>query len=80
MSVTITDAVLLGQLLGKGTVDIKDASGAFVGRFTPAADAFFAEFGVTAEELRREIRDPNTKQHTPEQVMARLREIDQCTG
>lgn len=80
MSVTISDSVLLAQLLGKGTVDVKDASGAVVGRFTPTLKMSFPEFGVTDEELLREIRDPNTKWHTPEQVMARLREIDRCTG
>lgn len=80
MSVPITDDTLLTKLLSEGPTAVTNAAGAVVGRFIPSADPLFAEFGVTAEELHREIRDPNTKWFTPEQVMARLREIDQCTG
>ncbi|MBL8865989.1 MAG: hypothetical protein JNK93_10570 [Planctomycetia bacterium] len=82
MSVTITDATLLAQFRSGSTVEIKDETGHVIGQFVPtnAPKTGFPEFGVTVEELEQKMNNPNAKWYTPEQVMARLREIDQCTG
>ncbi len=79
MSITINDANLLAQLTAGSAVEIKNAAGEVVGQFFPAraGERWIHEFGVTIEELERIRDDPNAKWYTPEQVMARLREIDQ---
>ena len=61
--------------------DVRAPDGRLLGQFIPAPKPkmSFPEFGVTDEELERELNDPNTKWVTPEEVMARLREIDRCS-
>jgi hypothetical protein len=81
MSVTIHDeatAATLGQTVGV-EVEVYGPDGRLLGRFTPAPrpGVSFPELGVTDDELEREIRDPNVKWYTGEEVMARLRQIDE---
>ena len=82
MSITITDAALLAKLSEGPAVELKNEAGEVIGQFFPSrsGERWIHEFGVTVEEMEREIRDPNTKWVTPDEVMARLREIDRCTG
>ena len=82
MSVTITDSALLAKLTAGSAVEIKNGDGQVIGQFVPSEKpkTGFPEFGVTLEELEQKLTNPNAKWYTPEQVMARLREIDQCTG
>lgn len=82
MSITITDAALLAKLSEGPAVELKNEAGEVIGQFFPAraGERWIHEFGVTIEELDRIRTNPNAKWFTPEQVMARLREIDQCTG
>jgi hypothetical protein len=78
MSITITDAALLAQFRSGSTLEIKDETGQVIGQFVPSDThkTGFPEFGVTLEELEQKMNNPNAKWYTPEQVMARLREID----
>ncbi len=61
--------------------EVRGPNGAVLGQFIPAAltNISFAEFGVTVEELQRQLHDPNAKWVSPEAVMERLREIDRCS-
>jgi hypothetical protein len=61
--------------------EVRGPNGAILGQFIPASlpKVSFPEFGVTDEELERQLTDPNEKWVTPEVVMARLREIDRCS-
>jgi hypothetical protein len=64
--------------------ELRAADGRLVGRFLPATEGegdkmSIPESGLTDAELLAIVNDPNTKWYTPEQVMARLREIDQCS-
>lgn len=63
--------------------DVRTADGRLLGQFIPAPESApgmsCPEFGLTDAELLAVVSDPNTKWYTPEQVMARLREIDQCS-
>ncbi|QDU22985.1 hypothetical protein [Urbifossiella limnaea] len=82
MSIPIQDqalAAVLGSAVGVQHMIGPD--GKVLGRFIPEPrpGMAFPEFGVTDEELARELADPNAPRFTAEQVMARLREIDQCT-
>lgn len=83
MSITIADESTLAALeSASGPQEVRAANGKLLGQFIPAsvAAAPFPEFGVSVEELERQLTDPNSRWHTPEQVMARLREIDGCSS
>jgi hypothetical protein len=64
-----------------GPEEVRAPDGRLLGQFIPAASPKMScpELGVTDEELDRIENDPNTIWYTPEQVMARLREIDECS-
>jgi hypothetical protein len=82
MSIPVQDQALLEVLATVvGVQDVVGPDGRVLGRFIPEPrpGVSFPEFGVTDEELARELADPNTKWVTAEEVMARLREIDRCT-
>lgn len=65
--------------------DVLGPAGRLLGQFIPAPTPAmcYPEFGLTNEELeadfQRMLNDPNIKWHSPEDVMARLREIDKCS-
>lgn len=75
----ITDPDLLAKLRTTGEAEVVDATGRIVGQvaFKPMT---YPEVGLTDEEIKRRRTDPNAKRYTPEEVMARLREIDRCSG
>jgi hypothetical protein len=82
MSILIRDEPTIAALAtATGPQEIRGPDGQLLGYFspTPIPKVSFPEFGVTDEELERELHDPNTKWVTPEEVMARLREIDRCS-
>lgn len=64
--------------------EVRAADGRLLGRFLPSIEGegdkmSYPESGLTDAELLARATDPNAKLFTPEQVMARLREIDQCS-
>jgi hypothetical protein len=82
MPILIRDEDAVKELAAaKGLQELRSPDGRFLGQFIPAESSadYFPEFGITYSELRRQINDPSTKRCTPEQVMARLREIDRCS-
>ena len=79
MTLTVTDrnsANLLRSAVGMD-VEVRDADGTVLGRFTPAPrpGMMFPEFGMTDEELERIENDPNARWYTADEVMARIRAI-----
>ena len=64
-----------------GPEEVRAPDGRLLGRFIPAAvaETYIPELDITVEEMERQRNDPNTVWYTPEQVMARLREIDGCS-
>jgi len=77
MAITVTDEMKNLFTASETTEEIRTSDGRILGRFTPAKLLMtFPELQMTDEELDRIANNPNTIWHTPEQVMARLREID----
>ncbi|MBX9625093.1 MAG: hypothetical protein K2X82_14900 [Gemmataceae bacterium] len=80
MSIDITDPQTAAQLAAAREVgDLWGPDGQLLGRFVPIARMDLPQ--LTEEDydrMERLIADPNTKWVTPEDVMARLREIDRC--
>ena len=79
MTLTIPDqsiAATFADATGSG-VEVRGPDGQLLGRFTPAPrpGRMFPEFGVTDEEMTRELNDPDAKWVTAEEVNARLREL-----
>jgi len=80
MSIQIHDEATLAALTAAtDPQDVCAPDGRLLGQFVPAPKLTFEDFGVTVEELERVRTDPNTKWYTPDEVMARLREIDRCS-
>ena len=82
MAITVRDDEMLKALSGTiEPLEFRAPDGRLLGEFIPARrpGLSFPEFGLTDAELDRQLSDPNTKWHTPEEVMARLREIDRCS-
>ena len=78
MSITITDEAAAAALVtAKGPQELHGPDGRLLGQFMPAPrpGMMFPEFGLTDEEMDQLVNDPNTKWYTPDEVMARLREI-----
>lgn len=74
MSIDVTDPEFAAKLAAAaGSTAVRGPDGRFLGLFVPNAD-----LEPSIEEMERLIDDPNTKWVTPEDVMARLREIDAC--
>jgi hypothetical protein len=82
MSITILDESTATALATASTPqEVRGPNGILLGQFIPASlpKVSFPEFGVTDDELDRLLSDPNEKWVTPEDVTARLREIDRCS-
>lgn len=64
-----------------GLQEVRGPDGRVLGRFIPAPKPglSYPEIGLTDAELMERLNNPNAKWYTPEEVMARLREIDQCS-
>lgn len=82
MSIPVQDqapATVLGAAVG--VQDVVGPDGRVLGRFIPEPrpGMSFPEFGISDDEVARELADPNAVRVTAEDVMARLREIDRCT-
>lgn len=83
MSITIADkTTALAFESASSPQEVRGPNGILLGRFIPAtlSKTSIPEFGVTDEELEQQLRDPNEKWVSPEEVMARLREIDRCSS
>ena len=61
--------------------EVRTSDGRLLGRFIPNHSPVmsFPEVGLTDAELERRLNDPKAQRHTPEQVMTRIRELDQCS-
>jgi hypothetical protein len=82
MAITILDESTATALATASTPqEVLGPTGAVLGQFSPASmpKVSFPEFGITDDELDQQLNDPNEKWVTPEEVMARLREIDRCS-
>jgi hypothetical protein len=82
MAITILDESTATALATASTPqEVLGPTGAVLGQFIPASlpKVSFPEFGITDDELDQQLNDPNEKWVTPEEVMARLREIDRCS-
>ena len=82
MSIQIQDEPTISMLsAATGPEEVRSSDGRLLGQFIPASapKLSFPEHGIADEELERRVNDPNMKRHTPEEVMARLREIDRCS-
>lgn len=73
MSVTIPDAAIAAELTARPlTVDVYGPDGTLLGKFTP-----HLKLKLTDREVIERSERPGVKWHTPDEVMARLREIDE---
>jgi hypothetical protein len=82
MSIQIRDEPTASALAKVSTPqEVHGPDGRLLGRFFPAGKPgiSYPESGLTDDELMRRLADPNAKWRTPEEVMARLREIDRCS-
>ncbi len=82
MSIQIQDPTTADVLATTtASEEVRGPDGRLLGRFTPVAalPGYIPEFDTTVEELDRIRTDPNTRWVTPEEVIARLREIDRCS-
>jgi hypothetical protein len=83
MSVRIHDAAAVAALTAAtGTrIELRGPDGQLLGRFTPAPrpGMMFPELGITGEEMDRRLNDPDARWATGEEVMARLRSLQQAT-
>lgn len=79
MSIDITDPQIAAQMAAARETGWVYGPNGLLGKFVPlAVETPVIEDEPTTEELERLRTDPNAVWYTPEQVMARLREIDQC--
>lgn len=82
MSIQIHDEQTIATLSSvTAPEEIRASDGRLLGQFIPAPIPGMScpEVGLTDEELDRRLNDPNAKWYSPEEVMARLREIDRCS-
>jgi len=82
MSILIQDEATVANFsAASGPADVRAGDGRLLGRFIPVKSSAmsFPEVGLTDAVLDQRLTDPNTIRHTPEQVMARIRELDQCS-
>jgi len=83
MAIRIPDVKIAANLsAAQFPTDVYGPEGNMIGRFIPTTTPgmTYPELGLTDEELDALANDPNAKWQTPEEVTARLREIDQCTN
>jgi hypothetical protein len=82
MSIQIRDEGTAAALATSASPqDILGPAGQLLGRFIPTSNlkVSFPELEITDEELDQLRNDPDAKWCTPDDVTARLREIDRCT-
>ncbi len=80
MSIVIQDEIAIASFSNlSGPDEVRTPDGRLLGRFIPSDSSAmsFPEVCLTDAELDRRLNDPNAVRHTPEQVMARIRELDQ---
>lgn len=80
MSIDITDPQFAAKLAAaRVTAEVRSPEGRLLGLFTPTSEMHLPELTqADYDEMDRRLNDPNTKFYTPEEVMARLREIGRC--
>lgn len=80
MSIDVTDPATAAKLAAaRESGWVYGPDGFLLGRFVPlAVEKPVIENEPTIEELERRANDPNARWYTPEEVMDRLRGIDQC--
>jgi hypothetical protein len=82
MSILINDdATLANFSAASKPEDVLGRDGKLLGRFIPVNQPkmTFPEIGLTDEELDGRLNDSTAPTYTPEQVMARLRELRECS-
>jgi hypothetical protein len=84
MSIQIRDESIAAALSNVDSPDdVVGPDGKLLGRFVPVSQLKipFPEFDISDDEIIHLIQDPNPSHwHTPDEVLARLRGIDECTG
>ncbi|MBX9579727.1 MAG: hypothetical protein K2X87_05405 [Gemmataceae bacterium] len=80
MPIDITDPQTAAKLAAaRETGYVYGPDGFLLGKFVPVAvEPPVVEDEPSYDDMERLINDPNTKMCTPEEVIARLREIDRC--
>jgi hypothetical protein len=82
MPILIADDSTVATLSSVSEPDeVRTADGRLLGQFIPAGTPkiSFPEIGATDEELEAWRTDSSAVWHTPEQVMARLRDLRECS-
>ncbi|HEX3148579.1 MAG TPA: hypothetical protein VHR66_10875 [Gemmataceae bacterium] len=82
MSIQINDETTATNLgSASSPQEVHGPDGRLLGQFIPAPrpGLSYPEVGLTDAELLARLNNPAAKWRTPEEVMARLREIDQCS-
>jgi hypothetical protein len=83
MSIVISDEETVKALASAAkSQEVHAHDGRLLGHFVPAGNeaTIFPELGISDVELYQMLSDPNQICYTPDEVMARLREIDRCTS
>jgi len=83
MAIRIPDVKIAANLsAAQFPTDVRGPDGEMLGRFIPSSSLgmTYPESGLTDDELDKLTTDPNAKWKTPEEVTARLQEIDQCSS
>ena len=78
MSITISDeSTVVALSVINGPEELRSADGRLLGRFipNPAAKMTYPEFGMTDEELKSQVNNPNAVWYTAEEVSGRLRQL-----
>ncbi len=78
MSITVRDEATVASLTAAHEYEeVKGPDGKVLGLFLPRSvpGMRYPEVEIDVDEMMRTINDPNTKWHTGEEVMARLRKI-----
>ena len=77
MAITVTDEVKRIFTDTEEEAEVRSVDGHLLGRFIPARLLMtYPELGMSDVELDRLANEPETVWYTTDQVMARLREID----
>lgn len=80
MSIDVTDPDFAAKLAAaRETGDVWGPNGELLGQFVPRSQMKLPEpTQADYDEMDRMLNDPTVKSYTPEEVMARLRELRQC--
>ena len=81
MPIDVTDPAFAAKLAAaRETVDVWSPDGELLGEFVPRSKMKLPELTqADYDEMERRRLDPNEPRYTPEQVMARLRELRKCS-